>query len=234
MKSQRSDISGKEYPAHEVYRGDQIRKSVLALIQREYPLFTEESFISSSELSKFRKLHLEQLVLDELGDISAMEKEVIDSISQNTILSENIGETIEDQQTYGERIADKIADFGGSWTFIIAFFIFLFAWMSINVVILVSRPFDPYPFILLNLILSSLAAIQAPIIMMSQNRKEDKDRKRSEYDYKVNLKSELEIRIINEKIEHLINHQTQRLLEIQSIQTDFLDEILKRMDGDKD
>jgi len=106
--------------------------------------------------------------------------------------------------------------------------------MAVNIVILISKPFDPYPFILLNLILSSLAAIQAPIIMMSQNRKEDKDRKRSEYDYKVNLKSELEIRIINEKIEHLINHQTQRLLEIQSIQTDFLDEILKRMDHGKE
>jgi uncharacterized membrane protein len=99
--------------------------------------------------------------------------------------------------------------------------------MIINIWILTSRAFDPFPFILLNLILSCLAAIQAPIIMMSQNRKEQKDRKRSEYDYKINLKAELEIKLLSEKIDHLLVHHNKKLLEIQELQTDYLEDLMK-------
>ncbi|MBL7975960.1 MAG: DUF1003 domain-containing protein, partial [Candidatus Kapabacteria bacterium] len=102
-------------------------------------------------------------------------------------------------------------------------------WMAINVWVLATQPFDPYPFILLNLILSCLAAIQAPIIMMSQNRQEQKDRIRSEHDYKINLKAELEIKLLHEKMDHLIIHQNKRLLEIQQIQTDYLNDILSEI-----
>ena len=105
--------------------------------------------------------------------------------------------------------------------------------MSTNVFVLIKKPFDPYPFILLNLILSCLAAIQAPVIMMSQNRKEEKDRKRSQNDYKVNLKAELEIKLLHEKIDHMIIHQNQRMLEIQQLQTDYLDDILKALNINK-
>jgi uncharacterized membrane protein len=127
-------------------------------------------------------------------------------------------------------MADKIASFGGSWSFIIIFFLFILVWMIINIIALRDRGFDPYPFILLNLILSCLAAIQAPIIMMSQNRKEEKDRKRSEHDYMINLKAELEIKLLHEKMDHLIQEQNTRLLEIQEIQADYLDDILKKLE----
>jgi len=136
---------------------------------------------------------------------------------------------LEKKLTFGQRIADHIAEFGGSWTFIISFFTFLLILMAINIWLLANKPFDPYPFILLNLILSCLAAIQAPVIMMSQNRQEQKDRKRSENDYKINLKAELEIKLLHEKIDHLMEHQNRRLFEIQAVQTDYLEDLLKNV-----
>ncbi len=130
--------------------------------------------------------------------------------------------------TLGERIADNVAKFGGSWRFIISFGVFLVMWMIINSIVLLRRPFDPYPFILLNLILSCLAAIQAPIIMMSQNRQEAKDRLRSEHDYRVNLKAELEIRHLHAKMDQLLTHQWNRLLQIQQIQVELIEEIAEK------
>ncbi|WP_370637870.1 DUF1003 domain-containing protein [Flavobacterium wongokense] len=111
-----------------------------------------------------------------------------------------------DNRTFGERVADKVADFGGSWTFIISFLIFIVIWIGVNVFIYVNKEFDPYPFILLNLILSCVASLQAPIIMMSQNRQEDKDRERAKKDFEINLKSEMEICEINRKLDMLIKH----------------------------
>ena len=111
-----------------------------------------------------------------------------------------------DNRTFGERIADKVADFGGSWTFIIWFFVIIIGWIGANVFLLLNKGFDPYPFILLNLILSCLASLQAPIIMMSQNRQEDKDRERARKDYEINMRSELEIRALNKKLDKIIEH----------------------------
>ena len=164
-----------------------------------------------------------------MGELSEVEEEVINSINQQELLATNIEESLTENLTLGSRMADRIASFGGSWRFIIIFFSFLLLWMAINIFMLSSGgPFDPYPFILLNLILSCLAAIQAPIIMMSQNRQEAKDRQRSEHDYKINLKAELEIRLLHEKIDHLIVHQNQRLMEVQQIQIDLLEDIMAR------
>lgn len=173
------------------------------------------------------------LLKQENAEISEMEKQVIESISKNELLSKDLEEELSKDLTRGQRVADRIASFGGSWTFILFFFLFLLLWMAINVFVLLKKPFDPYPFILLNLILSCLAAIQAPVIMMSQNRKEEKDRKRSQNDYKVNLKAELEIKLLHEKIDHMIIHQNQRMLEIQQLQTDYLDDILKALNINK-
>jgi uncharacterized membrane protein len=151
------------------------------------------------------------------------------AIKNNSILSENIEPEIGSKLTTGQKMADKIAQFGGSWIFIIVFFSFLVLWMVVNVWLLFSKPFDPYPFILLNLILSCLAAIQAPIIMMSQNRQEQKDRQRSEHDYKIDLKAELEIKLLNEKMDHLLVYQNKKLLEIQEVQIDYLEDLLKKL-----
>jgi uncharacterized membrane protein len=126
-------------------------------------------------------------------------------------------------------MADRIATFGGSWRFIFASGAFLLIWISINIFWLQNRAFDPFPFILLNLMLSCLAALQAPFIMMSQNRQEEKDRERAKKDYMVNLKSELEIRILHEKIDHLMIHQQHELIQIQKVQIEMMKDILERV-----
>lgn len=222
-------ITKKQIPTTESYRGSEIRNALLSLIQKEHPEFGHESFISLDKLNEYRKRYITQLIEQEVGEVTKLEEEVIHSIQTNKILSENIEEDINEPLTLGQKVADKIAAFGGSWTFIISFFSFLALWMMTNVWVLATRPFDAYPFILLNLILSCLAAIQAPIIMMSQNRKEQKDRQRSEHDYKVNLKAEIEIRLLHEKLDHLMVHQNKRLLEIQQLQSDFLEDILHQV-----
>ncbi len=222
-------ISQKQIPPAESYKGSEIRDALRTMIQQDHPGFTDTSFISVEKLNAYRKRYITQLIQQELGEVSQLEQEVIHSIESNKILSENIEEDLQEANTLGQRVADRIATFGGSWTFILAFFFFIAAWMVVNFWLLTSRPFDPYPFILLNLILSCLAAIQAPIIMMSQNRQEEKDRRRNEHDYKVNLKAEIEIRLLHEKLDHLMIHQNKRLLEIQQVQSDYLEDILQNV-----
>jgi uncharacterized membrane protein len=226
-------ISKKKFPLTELYKGRFLRKEIYDLIKADFPEFNEHEQISIESLNEYRKKYMATLLKQENAEISEMEKQVIESIAKNELLSKDLEEELSKDLTPGQRVADKIAAFGGSWTFIIFFFVFLLLWMSINVFVLVKKPYDPYPFILLNLILSCLAAIQAPVIMMSQNRKEEKDRKRSQNDYKVNLKAELEIKLLHEKIDHMIIHQNQRLLEIQQLQTDYLDDILKALNINK-
>lgn len=142
----------------------------------------------------------------------------------------NANEIIDEKETFGERVADTVASFGGSWTFIITFALALASYSTLSI-LMGHRSWDPYPFILLNLFLSMLAAVQAPIIMMSQNRQEAKDRARSEHDYKINLKAELEIKLLNEKVDYLMIHQNRRLLEIQEIQADYLEDILQKLNN---
>ena len=222
-------LSGKEINIGEAAHADLLREPIFRLILKDHPDIKKTDFISIEELNTYRKKYLETLIRDEIGELNTLEKEVVDAIQSNKILSENIEPDIEEQLSVGQKLADKIAEFGGSWIFIIVFFCFLFLWMIVNMLMLHNRSWDPYPFILLNLILSCIAAIQAPIIMMSQNRQEQKDRIRSEHDYKVNLKAELEIKLLHEKLDHLMIHQNRRLLEIQEIQTDFLEDILQQV-----
>ena len=160
-----------------------------------------------------------------------MEQKVLDTLKDKSTITDKVEENnTYDPITYGQRLADKVASFGGSWTFIISFGIFIFIWIIINIIILNNNSFDPYPFILLNLILSCIAALQAPVIMMSQNRQEEKDRERAKKDYMINLKSELEIRILHEKIDHLMLHQQRDLIEIQKVQIEMMTDILKRVE----
>jgi uncharacterized membrane protein len=224
-----SYISGKPIHRAEAVLGQDIRPGIFQLIRSEFSGFSPDSVISVDELNTYRRLYLTRLVEQEKGELAAIDLNVMQAIRENSILSENIQEEIETRLTTGQKLADKIATFGGSWTFILSFFSFLLIWMLVNVWVLASRPFDPYPFILLNLILSCLAAIQAPIIMMSQNRQEQKDRQRAEHDYKINLKAELEIKLLSEKIDHLLVAQNKKLLEIQEVQIDYLEDLMKRL-----
>lgn len=202
-----------------------IRPSLLEFIKKRRPDWDEKGFICLDDLGEFRKDYVKEVLQDEIGELSALDQEVIESLQQHEILSSDISKQFERKLTFGERLSDRIAESGGSWRFLISFGAVLVIWIVINGVILVTRAFDPYPFILLNLILSCLAAVQAPIIMMSQNRAEARDRLRAENDYKVNLKAELEIRHLHEKIDHLLRRQYNRLFEIQQIQIELLEEL---------
>lgn len=224
-----SHISKQEIQKGEDVKASDIREGIFNLIKNEHPDFSKECFITLAELNQYRRLYLTSLIIQEKGELAIIDRDVMDAIKNNSILSENIQDEIETEITFGQKIADKVATFGGSWTFIITFFSFIIVWMSINIWFVATKPFDPYPFILLNLILSCLAAIQAPIIMMSQNRQEQKDRQRSEHDYKINLKAELEIKLLSEKIDHLLVHQNNKLLEIQEVQIDYLEDLMKEL-----
>ena len=205
-----------------------IRPVIVAEIQKSHPAFSIDGYICADDLNHFRFQYVQGLLASEKGELTALDHEVLESLQQHELLSSDINATFENKQTFGEDLADKIAEFGGSWKFLISFSIVLTVWIGINSAILMWKPFDPYPFILLNLILSCLAAVQAPVIMMSQNRQEAKDRLRSENDYQINLKAELEIRHLHEKIDHLLSRQWERLVEIQQIQMELMTEVLNR------
>src|SRR5436853_7703892 len=205
-----------------------IRPSLLEFIKKRVPTFDEKGFICSDDLGQFRKDYVREVLQDEIGELSTLDQEVIESLEQHEILSSDIEKQFEKKLTFGERLSDRIAEFGGSWKFLITFGAVIFVWIAANIALLATRAFDPYPFILLNLILSCLAAVQAPVIMMSQNRAEARDRLRAENDYKVNLKAELEIRHLHEKLDHLLRRQYNRLFEIQQIQIELLEEISRQ------
>ena len=215
-------------PGESVCAGD-IREGIFTLIQESYPGLKADHYLSLTELNHFRRLYLTSLMEKEKGELAALDKEVMEAIRSNSILTEKIQDEMEGELTFGQKLADRIASFGGSWFFIVSFFLFILLWVASNLWLLTIHTFDPFPFILLNLILSCLAAIQAPIIMMSQNRQEQKDRQRSEHDYKINLKAELEIQLLNEKIDHLMVHQNKKLLEIPEVQVDYLEDLLKEI-----
>ena len=206
-----------------MFPGAFVRNSVVELIRKKYPDWSSDGFICLDDLNYFRTEYVKDMLEADKGELSALEEQVMKSLQEHEILSKDINVEFDKKLTFGERMADRIAEFGGSWRFITIFGAVLLVWIAINSIVLILKPFDPYPFILLNLVLSCLAAIQAPIIMMSQNRQEDKDRLQSQHDYLVNLKAELEIRHLHDKIDHLINNQWQRLLEIQEIQTELME-----------
>ena len=202
-----------------------IHEPVSELIQKKHPHWPADGLVCLSCLNHFRADYVKDVLETERGELSQIEQEVVRSLREQGLLAVNINPEFDRRLTFGERLADRIADFGGSWVFITLFLAVFVVWMLVNVEVLRQRAFDPYPFILLNLVLSGLAALQAPVIMMSQNRQEAKDRLRAENDYRINLKAELQIRHLNAKMDQLLNHQWQRLLEIQEIQMQLMQDL---------
>jgi uncharacterized membrane protein len=218
-------ICGQQKKLSEVIPAELVREPLVKIIRKTHPDWSSSGFICIPDLNNFRAKYVEDIIHRDKGEISALEKQVVKSLEKQGLLSENVNIVFERRLTFGERLADKLAAYAGSWGFIGIFFAFLVLWIAMNSVVLIWKPFDPYPFILLNLLLSCIAAIQAPVIIMSQNRQEAKDRLRAENDYRVNLKAELEIRHLHEKIDHLLINQWQRLLEIQEVQTELMEEV---------
>jgi uncharacterized membrane protein len=186
-----------------------VRQAIVERIRQEHPQWTDDSYICFADLNQYRTQYIEHVLTTERGELSDLETEVVRSLKEQELLTENIDNQFETDMSFGGRLADRVATFGGSWKFLICFAGCLALWIVINSLVILFRPFDPYPFIFLNLMLSCLAAIQAPVIMMSQNRQEAKDRVRSEHDYRINLKAELEIRHLHAKLDLLLTHQCQ-------------------------
>ncbi len=170
------------------------------------------------------------LLNSEKEQLLKLQNIVKQTIEEEKLMVDNLLHQPEEVMTKGQKISDKVASFGGSWKFIILFSVILFLWILFNTLAIKSLKFDPYPFILMNLVLSCIAALQAPIIMMSQNRQEEKDRKRSENDYLINLKAELELRSLHQKVDLLLEEQIQILVKSQAEQLELLKKLQKKLD----
>ncbi|SHG72208.1 Uncharacterized membrane protein [Chryseolinea serpens] len=224
-----SDLSRKEFPVSEKISAKTIQSPILSVMQAQYPQFKAGDHCALTELNMYRQKYIAGYLAKEVGELSVLEATVLEALKNKDTLTDKLNE--DEPLTTGQKMADRIAAFGGSWKFIITFFVFLGGWIVLNALWFQNRSFDPYPFILLNLILSCIAALQAPLIMMSQNRQEEKDRERSKKDYMINLKSELEIRVLHEKIDHLMIHQQHELIQIQKVQMEMMQDIMERVGG---
>jgi len=217
-------VCGKELPARRLRPWITIRPGLSELIHKDCPAWRDGAQVCPNCLARYRGQYVEKLLADEKGELAVLDRQVIASLANGGPVSRDTERIIDAAASFGDRMADKLASFGGSWGFIIFFSAVLIAWIALNTVGLMTRPFDPYPYILLNLLLSSLAALQAPVIMMSQRRQEEKDRLRSKNDYLVNLKAELEIRQLHEKLDHQLARQWEKLAELQQIQIELLED----------
>lgn len=232
MKKCCCEVCRKDFPLKEVLPAGAVRQTVIDTAKKMIDKFNGEGHVCFTCLRSLRTMHIEQLLVKERGDLTKLEREVLDSIKEHEIINKNMNRKFEKDMTIGERLADKMAHFGGSWTFILSFAVMLIVWMAINT-FAIANSFDPYPFILLNLVLSCLAAIQAPVIMMSQNRQAAKDRLVSDYEYSVNLKAELEIRQLHSKLDQFTKNQWERHLELQQMQLELSEELLEVLRRDK-
>jgi uncharacterized membrane protein len=221
-------LCGHPRPPRSLLHGDLVHGPVLDLIRAAVPDLSAQDLICLDCVNRYRAEYVARALEEERGELSALDAEVLRTLREHELVSADPDAAFERQWTLGERVSDRVADFGGSWAFLGVFAGVLVAWVLVNSLTVLWRPFDPFPFILLNLLLSCLAAVQAPIIMMSQNRQEAKDRLRAQHDYRVNLKAELEVRQLHWKLDQLLNHQWRRLLEIQRIQTELMEELVHK------
>ncbi len=221
-------VCRQEFPINRLNSWYEIRPSISRLIAVDVPGWDATCHICRDDLMVYRQRLLNGLLADEEGELGEMEARVATALAKGELLTPD---TLEEPEAsrFGERMADRVAKWGGSWGFIFAFLGVIVLWMIVNTAGLLHQPFDPYPYILLNLVLSCLAAFQAPVIMMSQRRQEAKDRQRSQNDYVVNLKAEIELRQLHEKMDHQMAHQWQRLLEVQQIQIDLLKDLRRQV-----
>ncbi|MDQ0505302.1 DUF1003 domain-containing protein [Xanthobacter agilis] len=216
-------VCAQTFPLDQTVPLAELRPALAAFARESHPDLGAEGLVCLKDLARLRAAFVARLLERERGELGALEIEVVESLAANETLAEDVEKSFERERTFGDRMADALAMFGGSWGFIGVFAAILVVWIVFNLITVGRAQFDPYPFILLNLVLSCLAAIQAPVIMMSQKRVEVRDRMRAENDFKVNLKAELEIRHLHEKLDHLLGQQWERLAQIQEIQLDVLE-----------
>jgi uncharacterized membrane protein len=225
MNTIKCQVCQKNFMMDEVMKAELLEEPIVQMIREKHPEWSSEGYICLPDLYLFRARYVAEILKTSSREMYDLEKEMG---KEEQAISRNINKEFESSLTLGERLSDRLANFGGSWTFLIIFMAMLVIWMGINIFVPQGKPFDPYPFILLNLVLSCLAAVQAPVIMMSQNRQEAKDRLRSELDFETNRKAEIEIRKLHERMDHLLMHQWQHLMDIQQLQVNMMEEINQR------
>jgi len=220
-------ICGRQKRASVSVLGELVRPPIVNTILKSKPDWSPQGYICFTDLNRFRADYVREMLEEEKGELSALDSEVIESLREHDLLASDLSEEYEAQLTFGERVADRVAEFAGSWGFIAFATAVIIVWVALNLYAAMVR-WDPYPFILLNLVLSCIAALQAPIIIMSQNRQAERDRMRSREDYKVNLKAELEIRHLSDKIDHILTKQWDRMMELMQIQMEQMEEIAQK------
>ena len=225
MKKGKCQLCHQAFPLSELFPTELIRPSILSTIKAQHPDWEENGYVCLKDLRFLRNQHIEQSLLKEKGELSLLDKEVLESLEKQKIVTENINQQFAHELTFGEKVSDRIARGGGSWSFILSFLGIIFIWTLTNA-LWFTNPLDPFPFILLNLLLSCVAAIQAPVIMMSQNRQASRDRLQLDDNYRTNLKAELEIKLLHSKIDLFTKNQWDRMLELQQMQMDLLEELL--------
>ena len=220
-------VCGRESGAVHLYAVAWVRPTIADWLDRQHPGWRDTGWLCLEDLQRARRAVLEETIIRERGELTALDSSVVASLVGEETLTSDVERDYDEKVGFGERAADAVAAYVGSWGFIFAFVGLMIVWMLVNVWWLTREAFDPYPFILLNLMLSLIAAIQAPLIMMSQKRQEAKDRLRSQNDYRVNLKAELEIRHLHEKLDHHLLRQWERLTEIQEMQMEMIDDSIE-------
>ena len=224
----RCQLCGRSGRRGELARADAVRPQSVEHITRNHGNWDPTGFVCHPCLARENGSYIVSELERERGELSAIELELARKAGESTLVAEHLDEEFQRQMTFGQRAADATARIGGSWRFVIGFGVVLVAWIALNSLVLASRAFDPFPYILLNLVLSCLAALQAPIIMMAQNRQAARDRAQADQDFRVNLKAEIAIMNLHEKLDHLLHTQWERLLEIQQVQIDMLSDLENR------
>jgi uncharacterized membrane protein len=221
-------LCGSQVEGRTLASPQKLENRLIDLIKQDRPEWEGKRGICGNCLEQYRAKKFISYIEAEYQKMSELEHAVVSKITRRDRVSRKVHSQIETDMTFGKRVADRVAQFGGSWPFIGLFGAVLIVWMAINTWVLASRPFDPYPFILLNLVLSTLAALQAPVIMMSQNRQATKDRQHAQQDYEVNLMAEIEIRDLHDKLDSLRFKQWHELWHIQKRQIELLEHLCER------
>lgn len=205
-----------------------IDTDIRSFILQKNKKLTIESQIPFITFMNYHFEYIKEKIIQDQNETKKINQEMLEQLKNKQIISQNLNTTINQKATFGQKSADAIAKFGGSWPFIFLFVVILGSWILLNTLHFLGLSFDRYPFILLNLVLSCLAAIQAPIIMMSQNRQAARDRIAADHDYQTNLKAELGISLLHEKIDYLMSQQWQQMLELQQLQIELLTQLNKK------
>lgn len=221
-------LCGNQVEGRTLASPQKLENRILDIIKQDRPDWEAKRGICTNCLEQYRAKKFVSYLEAEYQKLSELEHSVVSKITRRGRVSKLVHQDLETQMTFGERVADRVAQFGGSWRFIGIFGAILLVWMTINSYFILRRPFDPYPFILLNLVLSTLAALQAPVIMMSQNRQAHKDRMQANQDYEINLMAEIEIRDLHDKLDSLRFKQWHELWHIQKRQIELLEHLCAR------